>query len=190
MHLNQIKKNKTLNSLIKPLETPQRSYHVDWKHYQRTINEYKKDWGGFEINPDFQRGHVWTKEQQTHYIENVMRGVVPFGGITLKLNCANYEDDIFDGDLGLGFQCIDGLQRVTALSEYMAGNIKPFGLSAEDFDGSSYRRRSACFTILFEIYTFKTRAELLSFYLDLNTGGTQHTIEEINRVKQLLQKAI
>lgn len=188
--MDRKQKNKMLQGLIKPLAAPRGSYHIDWHYYQRTIDGYKDNWGGFELNPDFQRGHVWTKDQQKHYIENIMRGVVPFGGTVIKLNCPNYETDDFKGDLPLGFQCIDGLQRVTAFKEYMAGNIKPFGLSLEDFEDSSYQSRSHIFTFLFEIYSFKTRAELLRFYLDLNTGGTDHTEEEINRVKQLLQKAI
>jgi len=33
-----------------------------------------------------------------------------------------------------------------------------------------------------------TRKDVLQWYLQMNTGGTVHTEEEINRVKMLLEK--
>lgn len=43
-------------------------YHVDIpvSGLDKTINNYKKDYG-LELNPDFQRGYVWTKKQQVKY---------------------------------------------------------------------------------------------------------------------------
>ena len=41
---------------------------------------FLKDWvadeqnEGLELNPDFQRGHVWTREQEIAYIEFLLRG--------------------------------------------------------------------------------------------------------------------
>ncbi|MCP4427239.1 MAG: hypothetical protein GY803_22350 [Chloroflexi bacterium] len=28
---------------------------------------------GVDISPDYQRGHVWTREQQTKYVEHILR---------------------------------------------------------------------------------------------------------------------
>lgn len=39
------------------------------------------------------------------------------------------------------------------------------------------------------IHTFTRRADLLQHYLDLNTGGTPHSAEEIARVRGLLNRA-
>jgi hypothetical protein len=34
----------------------------------------------------------------------------------------------------------------------------------------------------------KTREEVLQWYLDLNSGGVVHTEEELNRVREMLEK--
>lgn len=41
---------------------------------------------------------------------------------------------------------------------------------------------------LFCVNDLETRAEVLQWYLDLNTGGVVHTSEEIEKVKALLAK--
>jgi hypothetical protein len=40
----------------------------------------------------------------------------------------------------------------------------------------------------FHINDLRTRAEVLQWYLDLNTGGTVHSDEEIEKVKKLLER--
>lgn len=53
---------------------PKSTYAVDIGiHYiKETLKEYK-EWG-LNIDPDFQRGHVWTKQQQTAFLEFWFRG--------------------------------------------------------------------------------------------------------------------
>ncbi len=41
----------------------------------------------------------------------------------------------------------------------------------------------------FQVNDLLTREEVLQWYIDLNTGGTDHTDEEINRVKEMLKKS-
>lgn len=38
-------------------------------YVENEIKEY-----GLEMNPDFQRGHIWTEEQQSKYIEFILKG--------------------------------------------------------------------------------------------------------------------
>ena len=40
----------------------------------------------------------------------------------------------------------------------------------------------------FHINNLQTKSEVLKWYIEMNSGGTIHTDEEINRVKQLLEK--
>ena len=42
------------------------------------------------------------------------------------------------------------------------------------------------YTIKFNVNNLQTREELLTWYLEMNTGGTPHSDEEIERVKGLL----
>jgi hypothetical protein len=178
--------NKRLAAIINPLSTAKYEADFDWRGITRALDGWAKDYGGMELNPDFQRGHVWTAEQQQHYIENVLRGVVSSSGFVLQFNCPNWDSDKVVADLPKGFQCIDGLQRLTAVQEFLEGNVKPFGLSPSDLDISSFSMRGSTFRFRVAVHTFSRREDLLSHYLALNTGGTPHSKEEIERVKALL----
>ena len=178
-------KNDRLLQLIHPVQSP--TYEVDyaWPYFFKLfLQETANDYGGLELNPDFQRGHVWTVAQQTHFIENVMRKIVPLSGLFVQFNCPNWNwSGVQTGELPIGFQCIDGLQRITAVSEFIAGNIHPFGLGPADLQDTFFTAQAYKFRVA--VYTFQTRRELLRHYLDFNAGGTPHADEEIARVKKL-----
>lgn len=89
-----------------------------------------------------------------------------------------------------GIQCIDGLQRLTALRDFVAGRFKVFnGYTLQDLEGTSFSFRRTGMAWTLEMFTIATRADLLQFYLDLNTGGVVHASEEIRRVTGLLDNA-
>ena len=58
-----------------PRFTSCRNYGVEWSLF-RYFCEYidHETEAGLVLNPDFQRGHVWTEEQQTAYIEYLLMG--------------------------------------------------------------------------------------------------------------------
>ena len=180
--------NARLKAIINPLRQSTYSCDVDWRRMQGALDRYAEDYGSVELNPDFQRGHVWTEAQQIHYVENALRGIVAQTAFVIQLNCPNWENDDYQGELPRGMQCIDGLQRLTAIQRLMAGDIKPFGLSLEDLEYSSFSLKGVSYRFRIEMFTFQTRAELLKHYLDLNTGGTPHSADEIERVKRLLEE--
>lgn len=183
--------HQALYHLIRPM--PKAAYEVDvglW-HLEDWLTEQDKVItrvkGTFELDPDFQRGHVWTLEQRVAYMEALIRGCAPR---TILFNCPGYN--------GLGyaqrdipantFQCIDGLQRLTSVRMFLRGDFSVFGeLTANNlrntpFDPRRYRLKVA-------VYEFGTREELLSFYLAFNGGGTDHGADELNRVRGLLADA-
>ena len=51
------------------------SYEVDIhiRHLERMLKSYEEDYN-LELNPDFQRGNVWTEEQQIKFVEFFLRG--------------------------------------------------------------------------------------------------------------------
>ena len=179
--------NKRLEAIINPLRRSTYSCDVDWRGIGRALAQYGEDYGGIDLCPDFQRGHVWTEAQQVHYVENALRGVVPQSAFVIQLNCPNWEDDAYSGDLPHGMQCIDGLQRLTSVQRIMDEEIKPFGLSIADLNHSSYSLKGSTYRFRVEMFSFQTRADLLKHYIDLNSGGTPHSPEEIERVKNLLK---
>lgn len=175
---------KRLEKIINPLATARYECDTDWTYVEQNFERWESDYGGLELNPDFQRGHVWTPQQQTHFIENCLRGVVSSSGFVIQMNCPNWDTDKVVTDLPFGFQCIDGLQRITAVREFLAENIKPFGLTPKDLVCSSFMIKTK-FRWRFAVHTFTRKVDLLNHYLALNTGGTPHSLDEIERVKAL-----
>lgn len=143
-------------------------YFVD--NIERYIRVY-----GCELNPDFQRGHVWTEAQQTAFVEYTIKG-----GLQLPIRFNDYEWS--SGSKNGHMVCVDGLQRITALMKFMKNELKVFGgyymSELENFKAWKYDLR-------FNVNNLKTRKEVLQWYIELNTGGTIHTNEEIKKVKEL-----
>lgn len=54
---------------------PHAAYEIDvsWKDLETMIDHYVKDYG-LNLDPEFQRSHVWHRHQQVAYVEYVLRG--------------------------------------------------------------------------------------------------------------------
>jgi hypothetical protein len=151
--------------------------NVSWTVLERRVGEDSDTRYGLILEPDYQRGHVWTTGQQMAYVEYGLMGGEKSMDITL--NCPGWMDD-WRGP----YELVDGLQRVTAVRRFMAGEIRAFGYLISEFeDKMDYIRPSFEWRVL----SLPTRAEVLKLYLLLNTGGVVHSAEEINRVKKLLE---
>ena len=79
--------------------------------------------GGLQLNPEFQRGHVWTEKQQIAYIEYFLRGGK--SGTIIYLNKPDWNTSIAVGEYN-EFTCVDGLQRITAFGKFVNNEIKVF----------------------------------------------------------------
>ncbi len=163
-----------------PKFTRKARYSVDhsWQWLDRKLTEFCSEAESpLDLNPDFQRGHVWTVDQQVAYVEFILRG--GNSGRDVYFNHPGWMTN-FKGE----FVIVDGLQRLTAARKFMNNEIPAFGCLYKDFEGA-FPWSSVGFT--FHINDLKTRAEVLQWYLDFNSGGTPHTKEEISRVKNLLE---
>lgn len=78
--------------------------------------------------------------------------------------------------------CVDGLQRITALLRFLHQEIPAFGHKLKDYEDQHFLRR---ITISIKINDLSNKKEVISWYLDLNSGGTPHTKEELDRAKLL-----
>ena len=156
--------------------------NISLNYLEQTITDYEKEYN-LELNPGFQRGHVWTEEQQKAYVEFFLRGGKT--GRVIYFNNPMWEnyDDIKNYDIPM--VCVDGLQRITALRRFLNNEIKVFGHFYKDIEG---KPRMINDGLKFNVNNLKTKKEVLQWYLDLNTGGTVHSDEEINRVKNMLKE--
>lgn len=136
---------------------------------------------GLQLNPDFQRGHVWNEKQSSRFVEFILQGGKTAKIIYLNKPSWNTYDLIEKYD---DFVCVDGLQRITAIRKFIDNEIKVFDNYYKDFTG--ILRTHYCMKI--NINDLKTKRDVLRWYLEMNSGGAVHTDEELNRVRKLLEK--
>jgi uncharacterized membrane protein YkgB len=60
------------------------SHMLSNKKNEGWLNRYVKM--GLQLNPEFQRGNVWTEEQQIKYIEYRLRAVISLVGLFILTN--------------------------------------------------------------------------------------------------------
>lgn len=152
--------------------------HIDWQSLERQILSYTEErtLAKLDLNPDFQRGRVWTHEQQVAYVEAKLSGRIKID--ILRANCVGWMGS-FKGP----FVLVDGLQRLTAARLFVNNELAVFnGVKRSDFEDHI----PSDVSFAFQVNALKTRREVLQWYIDLNTGGTPHSNEEIDRVKSLL----
>lgn len=163
------------------------SYEVDipLRFLERQLKEYEEGYG-LDLNPDFQRGHVWTKEQQIAWLEFYFRGGKT--GRVIYFNTPAFSVGYQRGrtsDLDETMLCVDGLQRLTALRAFLNNEIPIFGVYYNEFED---KLSVVEHYIKFNVNCLQTRKEVLQWYIEMNSGGTPHSQAEIERVKRLLEE--
>ena len=134
---------------------------------------------GLDLCPDFQRGHVWTEEQQGAYVEHILRNGKT--GRDIYFNCPYWSDFRPKKGRYNDFVCVDGLQRITAWKAFYGDRLRVFGSLRSEFTD----RYPFMNTMRVHVNDLKTKREVLQWYLEMNAGGTPHTKEELERVKAL-----
>lgn len=173
---------------IRPFRRSAYVVDVGFGFLESWLEGLDKDWAiagnsGLNLDPDFQRGHVWSDEQRSRYIEYVLRG----GNAQLELQWNHpHWDGAEETDLPIEMQIIDGKQRLEAVRKYLRGDICAFGRNVSEFNGTSFDVKRSLFRLKMNVHSMRTRKEVLQFYLDLNTGGVVHSSDEITRVRGLL----
>ena len=133
---------------------------------------------GLNLNPDFQRPHVWTTNQQIAYVEFFLKA--PQSGLDIYTNNPEWQRS-YKGE----FVLVDGKQRLEALTKFLNNEIPAYGCYYKDYTD---KNSLSTLCIHFHVARLQTKAEILQWYLDFNSGGTVHTKEELEKVQTLLKK--
>jgi hypothetical protein len=134
----------------------------------------------FDLDPDYQRAHVWTSLQQKNFLGHVM-----CGGRVPLIFIRDYMDVVREK-----YEVVDGKQRLTAFLAFVRGEQCARILDGREIwyrDFTKIERRRIP-TIKCGIVKLENRADVLRFYLRINSGGTDHTEEELERVRALLRE--
>ena len=147
-------------------------------HLPDWIKEHQES-DGLILDPDFQRGHVWTPEQEIAFMEFALRG--GHSARDLYFNHPGWMND-FQGE----FVCVDGLQRITAICRFFDDKVPVFGeYVASQIEG--LRSAGFQFGMRIHINSLQNRNDVIRWYIEMNEGGTPHSAEEISRVRSLIK---
>lgn len=174
--------HKSLGRFMRFKDIPKRiefgNYKVDvsLRHLKSTIQDYISDFN-LDLCPNFQRGHVWSNEQRIRFVEFMLEGGRTSPILLNHTNWRNLKTKLDDR-----FVVVDGLQRLTSLLMFLDDKISVYdNYVYSEFDNVK-------FNIQIYINDLKTEKEVLQWYLQLNEGGTPHTKDEIDKVKNMINE--
>lgn len=144
------------------------------------ISQWQKE-EGLDVDPDFQRLHVWSESQQSAWLEFMFRGGKT--GRVLYFNNPGW-NSFSDGSYR-EFLLVDGKQRLEAIRRFYANEIKVFGHYKDQFSDELDMLRQS--RMLLNVNDLPSRADVLRWYIEFNAGGTPHTADEIAKAVDLLR---
>lgn len=159
---------------IRQIPNPHYNVHVPWNYFQENLDRWEESFD-LQLDPEFQRDHVWTEWQQRAYLEFILRDGQ--SGRDIYFNAKNW-DDSHDGTMTL----VDGKQRVTAVQLFLNNEIIAYGGYYSDFkDRLPFH---AGFTV--HVNNLSSKG-VLEWYLNLNSG-IAHTNEELEKVRKMIEE--
>lgn len=156
---------------------------VSLKNLNEILDHYRDSYG-LNLNPDFQRPHVWSESLQIKFVEFILKG-----GDTLPIL---FNSPVYAGanrsknsDLPDDIVLVDGKQRLTAILKFIDNKLPVFGgVYLNDFDEPKILLRGCI--IRYSVNCLQTRKEVLQWYLQLNEGHVAHSTDELTRIKMLI----
>jgi hypothetical protein len=157
--------------------------HVGWRDLENQLEQWDEraggKFGGLDLDPDYQREHVWTQEQRIAYVEYVLMG----GEVGRKIT---WNSPDWMGSWERPTELVDGKQRLEAVRAFLRSEFPAFGHLHSEYEDKIPNMGPR---FEFQVCKLGTREEILRLYLNINAGGTPHTQSELNRVRALLEDA-
>lgn len=150
---------------------------VDIKEEWFSVFELRRKIGQNKVimNPDFQRNLVWKRQQKSQFIESII--------LNIPLPPLYFRKEL-NGD----YIIVDGLQRVSALNDFLSNNFTFAGLEAlpdlngESFEGLESRLQARIEDRKLLVYILQPQVPMKVVYdifNRINTGGTKLERQEI-----------
>lgn len=154
--------------------------HVEGRRYRGAVTK-ELPWN---LNPDYQRGPVWTERQQSLYIGHHLMGGQVFP-IYMQRDSTYRKHE--------AEEVIDGQQRIRAICAFMRNEIPARFLhdggwkEVRYLDMSENEQRWPSMSSRV-VFLDMPRIERLRFYIGANAGGTPHSEADLEKVADLLAK--
>lgn len=160
---------------------PNYNAHCNWNFLEEQLKHWDdRPYSPINLDPDFQRGHVWTRQKQIDYVEFCLKG----GQSSREIlwNNPGWQTH-YRGEMVL----VDGKQRLQAVRKFIANKLPIFGgYKLNDFDDPKRLLRMGDAYFIMKVNNLQTRKQVLEWYLQLNAGGVVHKKSELDKVRQLL----
>lgn len=171
------------------IEREEQDEDIFFSYSQRDIrsllNYYFQEFG-IDLEPEYQRGNVWTISQKRALISSMFRNV-DIGKIAIIKR--PWGDNPNIPATPKLYEMLDGKQRLTALVEYYTGQFT--------WRGKYHHELKWCDKSHFNNYTVSiaetdplTKEQKYRYFLKLNTTGTPVDPEHMAKVTAMLQKEI
>jgi len=163
---------------------PTCTYQIDvgFRRIESFIEDYEVD-----MNPLYQRDYVWTLEQKQKFVGACLENhrMIP----VLWFNFYQVEEG-----LNSRSEVVDGKQRIEAIRGFLRGEymaICPCGevFTAEELLTDDIAKRNLSSGITLKMHFIQVEPiDAMQFYLRLNSGGTVHTEQDLNKVRDLIKE--
>lgn len=137
-----------------------------------------------DLEPDYQRGNVWTLEQKVKLIDSVFRNVDIGKFVIIKREWGKNPNQPASPNLT---EMLDGKQRLTALLEYYTGQFKYKGKYFHElnaWDRNHFKNYRVSIADINPI----TDEQKYRYFLKLNTTGTPVDPDHMAKVAGMLMK--
>lgn len=134
-----------------------------------------------DFDPPYQRGHVWTDAQRVAFMGHFLTG----GPVQPVI----WNETGGSSALSSHYEILDGKQRLTTILRWVENEIP-----ADIGDGVLVYRRDTdeVFRLGLMVrvnFTKLSPVETIEYYLRLNSGGTPHSTEALDKARALLAAA-
>ena len=160
---------------------PDCTYHVNFGLGAVTnfIDQYDVD-----LNPVYQRDYVWSEEQKILFVGAAIEN--PNAVPAFWLNWVSKDFRRSHSEI------VDGKQRLSAIISWMGGKIPavcPCGETVwyKDLDEVDLRNIDSGTSLDFNFVELNPK-EVMKFYIRLNSGGTVHSKDDIEKVRKMIDE--
>lgn len=172
---------------IKSIKRFEENQDVRFNYQQRDLisllNMMVREYG-IDLEPEYQRGNVWSNLQKYNLIDSVFRNI-DIGKFAVIKRPWGSNPNI--PDTPKLYEMLDGKQRLTALFEYYTGRFMYKGTYYYELhprDQSHFKH----YTISYAESSPLTKEQKYRYFLKLNTTGTPVDKNHLKKVKELWLK--
>lgn len=144
-----------------------------WKEHKDAIDPLGRRMVMGYLIPEYQRGLVWSREQEVSFVESFIKGI-PIG--TYTYTSVNTLDDqinlVYDRLL------LDGQQRLKSLERWFSDEFSACGVKWSELEKPDQRELLGRPFSSFEVRDVTDDAYLRDYYNLMNFSGVRHTEEE------------